>query len=318
MARPLRVEYAGAYYHVTGRGVARQEIFYGDADRQEFLETVAETHERFGLVFHGYCLMRNHLEVETPAGELSRPLQWLNHKYASYVNRTQERVGHLFQGRFKSAVVEASGHLRELTRYIHLNPVRAGVVSHPGDYRWSSYRAYLGVCKRPSWLTVDKTLKRFGATRKEQRSRYREFVEQPEEVVQDPLRELVLGTRDFVDWVRVSFWNVDTNAEVAQLTKARPQVSLAAVCAAVCASYGCEEEVLRQKRKHANHARDVAVYLARRHGRHRLTELGEWFGGVSTPAVSLTCQRVEKKLLQDRQLRRRVADLDHQLASSFA
>jgi len=147
LARPLRVEYPGAYYHVTARGVARQNIFHDDKDYSEFLDRVQDVNERWGLVFHGYCLMSNHyhIEVETPEGELSRAIQWINQNYAAYVNRTYDRVGHLFQGRFKSVLVEEGRHLQELTRYIHLNPVRAGIVEQPADYKWSSYGAYLGL-----------------------------------------------------------------------------------------------------------------------------------------------------------------------------
>ena len=163
MARQWRVEYPGAVHHVTTRGVARGEIFFSDAGRLAFLSRLGEVCERWGLVVHGYCLMTNHyhLEVESPEGPLSKPLQWLNQNHASYINRTYGRDGHLFQGRFKSAVIEADTHLHGLTRYIHLNPVRAGMVKHPGDYRWSSYREILGLRKGPSWLSLDATLKRF-------------------------------------------------------------------------------------------------------------------------------------------------------------
>ena len=321
MARPLRVEYPGAYYHITTRGVARQDIFFREEDRRQFLDYVSETQERFGLVLHGYCLMGNHyhLEVETPEGELSRPLQWLNHRYASYVNRSYDRVGHLFQGRFKSAVIEAKRHLCELSRYIHLNPVRAGLVRHPGDYPWSSYRAFLGLMKRPHWLEIDGTLRRWGTTREKQRRAYRTFVEEPEEVVQDPLRELefglILGTAKFVGWIRTTFCDRESDSQVAQLAKARPATSLATVCQVVCSAYECDQEVLLRKRKHNNEARDVALYMGRHHARRKLTELGERFGGMSTPAVSLACKRVEDRMAGSRTLRSRLKQLEAQLTT---
>ncbi len=168
MARPLRIEYPGAFYHITNRGVGRQDIFFKDYDRKVFLEKLEDLHEKWGIIFHGYCLMTNHyhLELETPGGELSRPLQWLNHVYAGYVNKEYKRVGHLFQGRFKSVLVEAEDHLHVLTRYIHMNPVRAGIVRRPEEYRWSSYRDYLGIRQCPKWLEVKKTLEMFGRTEK--------------------------------------------------------------------------------------------------------------------------------------------------------
>ena len=108
MARPLRIDHPGSYYHITSRGVGRQDIFFDDADRRIFLDQLSSAHERWNLIFHGYCLMGNHyhLEVETPEANLSRAMQWVNQKYASYVNRRYHWVGHLFQGRFKSALVE--------------------------------------------------------------------------------------------------------------------------------------------------------------------------------------------------------------------
>ena len=128
MARPLRIEYPGAFYHITTRGVGRQDIFFDEADKQMFLEKLGDVQEKWGLVVHGYCLMSNHyhLEVETLEGNISRSMQWLNHVYAGYINKKYKRVGHLFQGRFKSILIEAETHLHILTRYIHLNPVRAG------------------------------------------------------------------------------------------------------------------------------------------------------------------------------------------------
>ena len=113
MARPLRIDYPGAYYHITARGVGRQNIFFKDADRLIFLEKLGEAVKRWNLGIHGYCLMTNHfhLEIETPDGNLSNSMQWLNQMYAGHVNRTYGRVGHLFQGRFKSALIESGTHL---------------------------------------------------------------------------------------------------------------------------------------------------------------------------------------------------------------
>ena len=133
LARPLRIDYPGAFHHITTRGVARRDIFFDDEDRDVFLHQLAQAHERWGIVIHAYCLMTNHdhLDLQTPEGHLSRSLQWSNQNYASHVNRRYQRSGHLFQGRFKNVLVEAEAHLHELTRYLHLNPVRAGIVSAP-------------------------------------------------------------------------------------------------------------------------------------------------------------------------------------------
>ena len=146
MARPLRIEFPGAVYHVTSRGNARQKIYRNDEDRETFLATLGWVVERFGWICHSYCLMDNHfhLLIETPLPNLSRGMRQLNGVYTQKFNRRHNRVGHLFQGRFKSIVAERDSYLLELARYIVLNPVRAKMVKAPEHYPWSSYRPILG------------------------------------------------------------------------------------------------------------------------------------------------------------------------------
>ena len=143
MARPLRIEFPGALYHVTARGNARAPIFLEDADRQLLLATLGDAHERHGWLCHAYCLMPNHyhLLLGTPEANLSQGMRQLNGLYTQRFNRRHDRVGHVFQGRFKGILVERGAHLLELARYIVLNPVRAGIVACAEAYRWSSLRA---------------------------------------------------------------------------------------------------------------------------------------------------------------------------------
>ena len=157
MTRPLRVEYPGALYHVIHRGNNQETIFKNDRDRRMFLDYVNKTSERFSILIHTYCLMSNHfhLLVETPEPNLSVAMQWINVSYATYFNRKHRRSGHLFQGRFKAILVDADAYLKHLSRYIHLNPVRANMVSNPEEYEWSSYAAYIGERKPPQFLETD-------------------------------------------------------------------------------------------------------------------------------------------------------------------
>jgi len=154
MARPLRVEYPGAYYHVINRGNAGEDIFHSIRDREKFLEYLEKAVERFSIIVHTYCLMATHyhLLIETPQPNLSAAIQWLNVSYAAYYNKKRRRSGHLFQGRFKSILVDADGYLKHLSRYIHLNPVRAKIVTNPSEFSWSSYPAFIGKIKAPDWL----------------------------------------------------------------------------------------------------------------------------------------------------------------------
>jgi REP element-mobilizing transposase RayT len=178
MARPLRIEYPGAVYHVTSRGNARQNIVVDDRDRTLFLEKLAHVIDRFGWRCHAFCLMDNHyhLLIETPQPNLSRGMRQLNGTYTQAVNRRHHRVGHLFQGRFTAILVEKEAHLLELCRYVVLNPVRANLVPHPRRWAWSSYRDTAGARSAPAWLSTDWILGHFGARQRDAQGRYRQFV----------------------------------------------------------------------------------------------------------------------------------------------
>lgn len=180
MARPLRVEFPGALYHITSRGNAGQSIFLDDEDRLTFLDILAEVVERYRFRCYGYCLMDNHyhLLVETPEANLSRGMRQLNGVYTQAFNRRHKRSGHLFQGRYKAILVEKGAYLLELARYIVLNPVRVGLVRQPGRWRWSSYRATAGLEEVPPFLEVGWLLSQFDRDPERARRAYRRFVAQ--------------------------------------------------------------------------------------------------------------------------------------------
>ena len=178
MARPLRIEFANALYHVTARGNERRDIFFDTRDREAFLDGMAASCDRFNWLCHGYCLMSNHyhLLIETPDGNLSAGMRHVNGCYTQQINRRHGRVGHLFQGRFKGILVEKDSYLLELARYIVLNPVRAGMVASPADWPWSSYRQMIGQEPLQRFLTRDWLLSTFGPRRSEAQARYARFV----------------------------------------------------------------------------------------------------------------------------------------------
>lgn len=178
MARPLRLEFAGALYHITSRGDRREDIFAGDEDRLAWLDILGAVCERFNWICHAYCLMTNHYHVvvETIEGNLAKGMRQLNGVYTQYVNRTHGRVGHVFQGRYKAILVEKEAYLLELARYVVLNPLRAGMVARAVDWPWSSYPAMVGEVIAPPWLAVDALLRAFGRTRREARMKCIDFV----------------------------------------------------------------------------------------------------------------------------------------------
>ena len=174
MARPLRIEYPGAFYHITARGNDRKDIFRSRKDRERFLFYLDSATQRYQAIVHAYCLMTDHyhLLLETPDGNLSRIMQQINSAYATHFNVKRRRAGHLLEGRYHAILVEADAYAKEFSRYIHLNPVRAGVAGKPEDYVWSSYAYYTGTKKPPAWLTRDMILSCFGRKEIEAQRRY--------------------------------------------------------------------------------------------------------------------------------------------------
>lgn len=180
MARPLRIEYPGAVYHVTSRGNARNKIFSDDQDREAFLSILRTVVKRYNWLCHAYCLMDNHyhLMIETPDANLSIGMRQVNGLYTQKYNRRHHKPGHIFQGRFKAILVQKENYLLELCRYVVLNPVRAGVVEKPEAWRWSSYQSTAGLQKALDFLSADWILGLFNKKRGIAQKRYRAFVQE--------------------------------------------------------------------------------------------------------------------------------------------
>lgn len=204
MARPLRIEYPGALYHVTSRGNAKKKIFRNDIDRNNFLEVISKVIKRCDWLCHAYCLMDNHyhLMIETPEGNLSRGMQQLNGVYTQRFNWNHKSVGHIFQGRYKAILIEKESYLLELCRYVILNPVRARIVEVPEAWKWSSYTATTGIKKSPEYLIEDWILGQFGKNKRKAQKRYKEFVQAGiiENSPWDELQgQILLGGEGFIE-----------------------------------------------------------------------------------------------------------------------
>jgi REP element-mobilizing transposase RayT len=196
MTRPLRLEFPGALFHVFARGNAKQCIFLDDNDRERFIGLLGRSVERFGWIVPAYVLMPNHYHalVQLTSETLSRGMHWLNGSYSVYFNERHQRVGHLFQGRFKAPLIEKQVYFLEVSRYTVLNPVRAKLAKRPEDYRWSSHRAVLGLEEAPRWLAVDDVLANFGTERQAARDHYRAFVDAGVGLERSPWNDLVAGS----------------------------------------------------------------------------------------------------------------------------
>jgi len=204
MARPLRIEYSGAVYHITSRGNEKKSIFKNDGDRKLFLDILTKVNKRFNWVCHAYVLMDNHyhLIIETPDGNLSKGMRQLNGIYTQTFNKRHDRVGHIFQGRYKAILIQKESHLLEVCRYVVLNPVRSNSVKSPHAWEWSSYRATAGLEKPHPGLTTDWILGQFGTKTLTARERYMQCVKdgvKKEPIWTEVKGQILLGENNFAE-----------------------------------------------------------------------------------------------------------------------
>ena len=305
MARPLRIEYPGAFYHVTSRGNEQKDIFKSDIDREKFLSYLVSAGEKYGAEIHAYCLMTNHyhLILETPLGNLSQIMRHLNSSYTTYFNIKHKRVGHLLQGRYKAILVQADAYAAELSRYIHLNPVRAGMVKLPEDYRWTSYRFYTEGGE-PLWLNTKFILGYFGTGIPESRRNYMSYVN--EKVAGgyfSPLMEVVastiLGSEDFVREIQQKMLEdrpVDRDLPALRELKERPRPEKI---------YGVTRKVFVDN---GRLARLAGIYLCHRYSGAKLKEIGDLFL-LSESGVTQASRRFEAAMEVKAQLGKKVEEI---------
>ena len=279
MTRPLRIEFKGAVYHITSRGNAKQAIFLDEKDFADFLRVLCSVVKRYHFILHTFCLMNNHyhLLIETPEGNLSRGMRQLNGLYTQRFNQRHQRVGHLFQGRYKAILIDKDNYLLELCRYIVLNPVRAGIVKNPKDYRWSSYQATTGHKGIPG-LTTDWILSQFAKEQKAASRQYQAFVlsgikaESPLKAVKG---QLFLCQENFIDKIKHLIHGKEKLKEITRKQRyvTRPPLN----------------EILKYKDKKS---KNQAMYVACLQYGYTLKEIAEYIG-VHYTTVSKVIKRIE-------------------------
>lgn len=323
MARALRLQFEDALYHVCARGNRRQAIYRSDKDYSRFENLLAESLSRYQVELHGYVLMGNHFHLiaRTPKPNLSRWMQWLIASYSVWFNRRHRLIGHLFQGRFKAFLVQEGGYLLELSRYLHLNPVRGRMIG-AGDpanrrqrlrsHRWSSYRGYAGLAKQREFVTEGLVLEEFEAkdNRQKGKIRYRRFVEEGLlREVENPFEQVqwqvVLGSDSFVRKLkdRLRARRDGAGKEQMQMRQALYAIEPEELIRRVSNHYGIKRNKLLQERAHGSQARKVAMWLLRRQGAITLREIGILFGGISYAAVSQRIRRIDDQIARHKQLR---------------
>jgi putative transposase len=307
VVRPLRIQYPGGFYHVTSRGNEKKAIFKGNRDRGKFLSYLESAHDRYRAIIHAYCLMGNHyhLLLETPLANLSQILHHINGAYTTYFNARMKRSGHLFQGRCKAILVEKDSQCQELSRYIHLNPVRAGLVERPSEYRWSSYRYYIGEESRPAWLMTESILGYFGQKESLAQKHYQKFTEKAlGSETENPLRQVfastVLGSPEFISWVKenlISSKGGDTR-NVPAMRQLVDKPSLEYIEKVVESVVG-RGHILFKK---------FCIYASHQYGGFSLKEIGAYYG-MRGSAISQSSRRFKGAILGNEKLTKIMAEI---------
>ena len=312
MARPLRIEFPGAIYHVTSRGNARQKIFADERDYERMRDGLSQTVERHGWDFFAFALMPNHIHFffRTPEPNLSRGMQYLLSGYANWHSKRHQQPGHLFQGRFKAKLVEDASYFWVLSRYIHLNPVRGKrpLVKHPRDWPFSSYLGYVQKRHRVDWIAYSTVFDAWqgevGGANVE--NAYRRFVEAGvANPIEDPFlnspHDWVLGSSLFVEKLRERMEQPHYGDEMPMAKKLRA-LPPETILALVAAHYGVDVDSFSCRRS-GHISRDVAAWFARRLSTATMRELAEMFGLTNPTSLSNLTRRVEQKLRKSPALR---------------
>jgi REP element-mobilizing transposase RayT len=319
MARPLRIEFEGAIYHVTARGNEQRKIFFSRRDYEKFKEYIADAIVKFGFILHGYVLMTNHyhLIIETPGKDLSKIMHFINSSYTTYMNIKRKRSGHLFQGRFKSIVIDKDSYLLELSRYLHLNPVRAMMVEKPSDYPYSSYNSY-AMAAGDKTVTTKTILSMISTNPDLAREKYRDFVENlPEEGIESPFKKvyggIVLGSVDFIKEVlgRIENERLE-NEETSHRRSLRASLLPEEVVSVICTHYGLAPGEMSNLGR--NDVRKKCIYLLKKHTSSGNREIGEILGGMGAATVAKAYQRFVAQLRDDTSLKKELATFERQLS----
>jgi putative transposase len=326
MARAIRIECPNAWYHVTSRGNQRLHIFKDDKDRKRFIKALAESVELFRVEVHCYILMSNHFHflLRTPEANLSRFMQRFNTAYIGYYNRRHRRSGHLYQGRYKAILIEADEYLLELSRYIHLNPVRVKIYKDKPiaekakileRYRWSSLPGYTRLNRRDELMHYDRVLWYKGGDNRKGRERYKEFVlsgllESRENPLNKVKANTILGTNSFIEWV---LDNVLAGRELAEsdygrVGEIKKTVPIGEIAKAVAEEYGVDVKEIVKRRSRHKEARQVLLGICHRFNfkKRSLREMGKELGGISGERITQASNLIHGRIQRESKLKKRI------------
>lgn len=318
MARPLRIEYEGAFYHITARGDHEREIYQSRSDYERFRGFLKEARDKYSCIIHCYVLMRNHyhLLIETPKANLSKIMHSINSSYTTYFNNSKNQNGHMFQGRYKACLLEPDNYLLELSRYVHLNPVRAEIAERPEDYPYSSYRSYIQ--KDREDLVYRNLIWKMIAEGKQEDAvyRYKDFVDSTKgRVLTNPLKHahsgMILGEKTFIKMAiqRLKGMNMfkgDILRPTANHTVCNSDSFIDRIC---CYFRKSRDELFNEK----GEQRNIALYLVKKYTSLSNKEIGKLFGNISYSAVAKVYKRFRQKIICDPELAKKVKAISEYL-----
>ena len=311
MARPLRIEFKGALYHIFSRGNERRDIFLGDDDYELFLGALEEMSDRFEVDICAFVLMSNHyhLLIRTNQKNLSKSMQWLGTTYTRRFNLKHLRSGHLFQGRFKSTLVQNDAYLMQLSCYIHRNPLRAGLTKRLADYRWSSYRTYAYKARRIRWLNTDLILSQLNAkdSNKAYRAKVQKYSEEEAKIFENLRHGIVFGTRQYLNQITEKYLKKEPDEELPQLNRTIKDKDPANILKKAAEAINFDLNKLRQSDRILQkdiRNRDVLLYFLRGTGLFTNKQIGELFG-LTYSAVSRRASIVKSELSKQSGMRRK-------------
>jgi putative transposase len=325
MARRLRVQYPGAIYHLMARGNGRQDIVCDDTDRDRLVEYLGRAAVRCSWRVYAFAVMSNHVHVvlKTPVPNLARGMQTFLSAYANAWSRRHRFNGHVFQGRYRTELVEDESYLWTVTRYVHLNPVRARLVEHPAAWNWSSYPGYARDRRRLEWVEYDELLAswagEFGGSGSAPATTYRRYVaagrsQSPQSPWSDAHHGWILGSQKFVDRIKAMVSNQPQRDRRRESRRMRG-LSIARISEVVCVEYGIAQSDLSQRGSH-HPARAALAYLARRHTTATNGEMTEILGLSRAESVPNLTRRFQAWITSDSRVRKQLGRLEDELASA--
>ncbi len=315
MSRPLRIEYPGAWYHVMNRGRRNEKIFADDMDYAMFVELLEDASEMWKVNIAAYCLMPNHYHIllQTPDGNISRTMRHINGVYTQRSNRKYGYDGQLFRGRYKSILVDGDSYLLQLVRYIHQNPIKAGVVTTLDSYKWSSHKGYLSIAQKWNWLHKTFIFSILTKNKEEWIKRYRQFVFIEDDgnitqIIEAKKWPSILGSDNFLDWIKGKYYKSIKDENIPESKLLDPSRKL--ILGVVCEYYAVDKkDIYKSRRGSYNEPRNVLIYLIRVLRRDNMKQIGQYFNIDKSTSVSSIIERVKKQLQTDKSLKKRVDEL---------